>query len=105
MFRPPTGDQGGRTKHLRVLQIAFLFRQGGQGHDQFQNPPFGIGVSDERDELVRKVGEPYTSSLAIGLGELAWEKWRVEGLVIHVSYDRETMTPWLLTVGPECWFA
>jgi hypothetical protein len=101
LFRPPTGYQGGRTKHLRVLECAFLYRQGEERHDEFPDLPFGIAFSDTRDELVRKLGEPFTSSLAIGLGALAWEKWRVGELTVHAMYDRGSMTTRTFTVGPE----
>jgi hypothetical protein len=101
LFRPPSGYQGGRTKHLRVLECAFLYRQGEERHDQFPDPPFGVTFADSRDELVGKLGEPFTSSLAVGLGSLAWEKWRVGEMVIHAKYDLVVMTARVFTVWPE----
>ena len=88
LFRPPTGYQGGRTKNLRVLECAFLYRQGEERYEQFPDLPFGVAFTDTHDELVGKLGEPFTSSLAIGLGALAWAKWRVGDLTIHAMYDR-----------------
>ena len=38
--------------------------------------------------------------LTVGLGTLVWEKWRAGGLVLHAMYDRDSMTPRALTVGP-----
>ena len=84
-----------------MLECVFLYRQDEEKHDQFPDPPFGVTFSDTRDELVGKLGEPFTSSLAVGLGALAWEKWRVDELVIHATYDRETMTTRTFTIGPE----
>jgi hypothetical protein len=100
LFRPPTGYQGGRTKHLRVLECVFLYRQGEGRYNEFPAPPFGVAFSDTRDGLVRKLGEPFASSMSIGLNTWSWEKWRVAGLVIHAMYDRSSMTTRTFTVGP-----
>jgi hypothetical protein len=51
--------------------------------------------------LVRKLGEPFASSLTLGLGSLSWEKWLVGELTIHAMSDRESMTTRTFTVGPE----
>jgi hypothetical protein len=101
LFRPPTGYQGGRTRQLRVLECVFLYRQGEERHEEFSALPFGVAFTDTRDELVRKLGQPFASSLTIGLGSLSWEKWRVGELVMHVKYDRPSMTTRTFTVGPE----
>jgi hypothetical protein len=101
LFRPPTGYSGGRTKHLRVLECVFLFRQGEERHQQFPTLPFGVAFTDTHEELVRKLGEPFASSLTIGLGALGWEKWLVGDLVIHAMYDRVTRTTRTFTIGPE----
>jgi hypothetical protein len=100
LFRPPAGNPGGRARQRRVLGCVFLFRQGEERHEQFANPPFGVAFADARDELVRKLGEPFASSLTIGLGALGWEKWQVGGLVLHAMYDRTSMTTRTFTVGP-----
>jgi hypothetical protein len=101
LFRPPTGLQGGRTKHLRVLECAFLFRQGEERHEQFPAPPLGLAFTDTHAELVRKLGEPFTSSLAVGLGSLAWAKWRADGLTVHAMYHRDDAAVRTFTIGPE----
>jgi hypothetical protein len=101
LFIPPSGLQGGRSKHLRVLREVFLFRQGEEKHREFPQPPFGLAFSDTRDELVRKLGEPFASSLTVGLGKLSWEKWRVEDLIVHAMYHLDTMTTRTFTIGPE----
>lgn len=101
LFRPPSGYQGGRTKHLRVLQAVFLFGKGEAKHEEFPCPPFELEFSDDRDALAQKLGESFESSLTIGLDSLSWEKWRVEELVVHVTYNLETMTPRTFTIGPD----
>src|SRR5262245_59157448 len=62
-FRPLTGLQGGRTKHLRVLQSVFLYRKGHEKHEEFPEPPFGITFADTRDRLLEKLGEPSKTSM------------------------------------------
>ncbi|HET6574541.1 MAG TPA: hypothetical protein VFG68_13115 [Fimbriiglobus sp.] len=101
LFRPPAGYECGRTKHLPVLECAFLYRQGRRGTTSSRSRRSGVAFADSRDELVGKLGKPFTSSLAVGLGSLAWEKWRAGEMVIHAMYDRETMTTRVFTLGPE----
>jgi hypothetical protein len=100
LFQRPTGSPAGLAAHRRVLRCVFLFRQGEERHEQFPDPPFGIAFADTRDELVRKLGEPFASSLTIGLGALGWEKWQVDALVLHAMYDRVSMTTRTFTIGP-----
>ena len=103
-FRPLTGLQGGRTKHLRVLQDVFLYRKGLDKHEVFSEPPFGITFTDTRDRLLEKLGEPSRTSMPSGvlspfLGRVYWDLWHVDELAVHASYAPETWTPRLLTVS------
>jgi hypothetical protein len=105
-FRPRTGLQGGRTKHLRVLQGVFLFRKGHEKHEEFPEPPFGITFADTRDRLLEKLGEPSRTSMPDGvrssfLGTIYWDLWHVDGLAVHATYDPETWTPRLLTISQQ----
>jgi hypothetical protein len=97
MFRPPTGYQGGRTKHLRVLVAAFLFREGKEKHRQFPDPPHGLTFADTRDVILRKLGPPAGPQRNPGDPILA-DFWDMDGLRFHADYDRSTMTPQLLTL-------
>ena len=92
LFQPLPGRQGGRTAHLRVLTTVFLFREGDEGHRPFPQPPFGVRFGDGRDTLTGKLGESFQSSLTKGQPELWWEKWRVDGLTLHVRYDLPSLT-------------
>lgn len=87
LFRPLTGLLGGRSVNLRVLTTVFLFREGDEGHRAFPQPPFGVRFGDGRDALAGKLGESFQSSLTEGQPELWWEKWRVDGLTLHVRYE------------------
>src|SRR5262245_39773776 len=100
-FCPRTGYQGGRSKELRVLDTVFLYRQGDERHEQFPALPFGVAYTDTRNELVRKLGKPFESSLTVGLDSLTWEKWHVGELVLHATYDPAAMTARLFTVANE----
>jgi hypothetical protein len=105
-FRPRTGLQGGRTKHLRVLQGVFMFRKGHEKHEEFPEPPFGITFADTRDRLLEKLGEPSRTSMPDGvrssfLGTIYWDLWHVDGLAVHATYDPETWTPRLITISQQ----
>jgi hypothetical protein len=103
-FQPPTGLQGGRTKHLRVLQSVFLYRKGDERYEEFPEPPFGVSFTDTRERLRRKLGEVSRTSMPDGVrssvfGTVYWDLWDVDGLDVHATYDPETWTPRLLTVS------
>ncbi len=100
LFRPPAGSRAGRGGQRRGLACAVLFRQGEERHEQFPDPPFGVAFTDRHDELVAELGEPFASSLTIGLGALGLETWRVGAFVIHAMYDRVSMTTRTFTIGP-----
>jgi hypothetical protein len=105
-FRPLTGMQGSRTKHLRVLWSVFLYRKGHDKHEEFPEPPFGITFDDTRDRLLEKLGEPSRTSMPDGVlspffGRVYWDLWHVDGLAVHATYDAETWTPRLLTISPR----
>jgi hypothetical protein len=104
LFRPPTGLQGGRTKHLRVLHTVFLHRKGNERHEEFPEPPFGVSFADTREWLLEKLGEPFKTSMPDGVqswafGRVYWDVWHVDGLAVHATYDPETWTPRLLTIS------
>lgn len=103
-FRLLTGLQGGRTKHLRVLQSVFLHRKGDEEHEEFPEPPFSLSFRDTRESLLQKVGEPLKTSMPDGVlssvfGRVYWDAWHVEGLAVHATYDPETWTPRLLSIS------
>lgn len=100
-FSPRTGYQGGRSKHLRVLDTIFLFRQGDERHEQFASLPFGVSYTDTHNTLVRKLGKPFESSLSNGQETLTWEKWRFGDLSLHATYDPATSTARLFTIADE----
>jgi hypothetical protein len=104
-FRPLTGLQGGRTKHLRVLTSVFLHRKGHEEHEEFPAPPFGISFADTREVIIQKLGEPSKTSMPDGvqipaLGRIYWDLWHADGLAVHATYDPENRTPYLLTISP-----
>lgn len=104
IFQPLAGPQGGPSKKLRVLKGAFLFRAGEEKHQEFRALPFGLKFTDTRDQLVQKLGEPFTSSLMVKVTPplpLCWEKWCVEDTTVHAMYDRSSMTTRTFTIGPE----
>ncbi len=105
-FRPLTGLQGGRTKHLRVLQSVFLFCKGEEKHEEFREPPFGVSFTDTRERLLEKLGQPFKTSMPDGVqsaffGRVYWDLWHVDRLAVHTTYKPETWTPRVLTVSPQ----
>ena len=104
-FMPRTGMQGGRTKELRVLDTVFLHRKGHERYEGFAEPPFGISFADTREILIQKLGEPSGTSMPDGVkvspfGTVYWDRWHVEDLAVHVTYDSVARTPSLISISP-----
>jgi hypothetical protein len=92
LFRSPTGYQGGRTEHLRVLECAFLFRRGEDRHKEYADLPFGLAFTDSHADLVGKLGEPFLTSFDRGQESLTWANWRIDGFTVQAKYDPEAGT-------------
>lgn len=92
LFRPDTGYQGGRTKHLRKLQCVFLYVEDQDGHTQYKGEiPLGFSFANSRNELIAK-RTPFRT-WKIGDGEVALDhpnpshdKWKGENVEVSAHY-------------------
>jgi hypothetical protein len=87
-----------------VLHSVFLYRNGQERHDEFPEPPFNVTFLDTREMLLQKLGESSKTSMPDGrlssfLGRVYWDRWNVEELAFHATYDPEDWTPRLLTIS------
>lgn len=102
MFEPDDGIQGGKTKHLRKLQCAFMYAQGIDNHKEFQGEiPLGLKLSDSREELLSKHTPQRTWK--IGEGEVgldcpnpSHDRWEFENLTLSANYNKTGATMYFI---------
>jgi len=94
LFRPDNGPQGGKTKHLRKCQRAFLYSHDKEGHEQFQGEiPLGFRFGDSRNDLIEKhrpnrtwkIGQGQTP---IDTPEPSHDRWVFDEFRITAHYNK-----------------
>ena len=101
LFRAfPMVGEAQKSKHLRVLNTVFLYREGQDGYRGFRRPPFKIHWTDTRASMVAKLGPPPETSPP-SKPQLLWAAWRIEDFRVHAMFQPgdETLMALSATLG------
>jgi len=94
LFEPDDGPRGGKTKHLRKCQSAFLYSQDRDGHEQYNGEiPLGFSFNDNREKLIKKHNPERTWKIGEGEVEVNFpnpshDRWSFEKYLISAHYGK-----------------
>lgn len=96
LFQPDEGPSGGKTKHLRKCQSAFLYSQGKDAHNQYQGLlPLSFSFDDSRQQLIKKALPSRTWKIGEGEVDLSFpnpshDRWEFDNYFLSAHYAKSS---------------
>ncbi|MDV2079160.1 hypothetical protein [Marinobacter xestospongiae] len=82
------------------LEGMFLYAEGKGGYSQYKGElPGGIKFRDHRSDVLTKLGEPNWQRKRRVDDSIVAEKWGLSGLIVHVTYSRDSHCPVVVYLG------
>lgn len=78
----------------------FLYSEGRENYSEYKGEiPFGVHFSQERDNILKKMGEPNWQRLSLDEKQVKADRWHIDFYRMHITYSRETQKPVVISIS------